>query len=102
MDKEAVLAKSRKDNSYLDEMQQSDLRNGFGFGGAIVAVLCVLFSLIRALTGKSFFEFGVILFGYMAAASLYSFFKIKRKHFLIRGIAECVACAAGFIGYLFL
>jgi hypothetical protein len=99
VNKEEILAKSRKENSYLDEMQQSELRNGFGFGGAVVAILCVVFSVIKALQGQHFFEFGVILFAYLSATALYSYRKTRKKQFLLLFIAEGITGLLGFIGY---
>jgi uncharacterized membrane protein YjjP (DUF1212 family) len=102
MDKKDILSKSRKDNSYLDEMQQSELRNGFGFGGVVMAILCVVFSIIKALQGQRFFEFVVILFAYMSATALYSYLKTRKKQFLIQTIAEGITGVLGFIGYFFI
>lgn len=31
MNKDEILEKSRRDNAYLDERQESELGNGFGF-----------------------------------------------------------------------
>ena len=101
MDREEILSKSRKDNSYLDEMQQSELRNGFGFGGAVVAVLCFVFSVIKVLQGQHFFELIAILFAYLSATALYSYRKTRKKQFLIQFIAEGITGLLGFIGYFF-
>jgi hypothetical protein len=101
MDKEEILAKSRKDNSYLDEMQQSDLRNGFGFGGVVIAILCVVFSVIKALQGQRFFELVVILFAYISATGLYSYMRTRKKRFLIQGIAGGITGVMGFVSYFF-
>ncbi len=102
MDKEEILAKSRKENSYLDEMQQSELKNSFGFGGVTVAILCIVFSVIKAMQGHRFYEFGVILFGYLSATALYSYRKTRKKNYLIQGIAEAIAVILGFVGYFFI
>lgn len=99
MNKEEILAKSRKDNSYLDELQQSELRNGFGFGGIVVAILCVVLSVIKALQGQRFFEFIVILFAYMSATAMYSYMKTRKKFFLIQSIANGIVFIIGFVCY---
>ncbi len=99
MDKETILEKSRKENVYLDEMQQSDLKNGFGLGGVVVAILCFVFGIIKALQGQHFFEFTVITFAYLSATALYSYTKTAKKKFLIQGIAEGITAVIGFIGY---
>lgn len=83
-------------------MQQSELKNSFGFGGVVVAILCIVFSIIKALQGHRFFEFGVILFSYMSATALYSYIKTKKRQFLIQGIAEGIAGVLGFIRYFFI
>lgn len=99
MNKQEILEKSRQENSYLDEKQQVEIKEGFGFGGAIVAILCFVFSVIKVMQKESFFEFGVILFGYLAAIAWYSFTKTKKKSFLIQGIACGFTCILGFLSY---
>lgn len=101
MNREEILEKSKKQNSYLDEMQRSELIKSFGFAGSVVAILCVVFSVTKALQGKPFYEFMVILFGYMSAIGLYSYTKTKKKHFLIQGIAYGLTGVIGFVGYFF-
>ena len=99
MDKEDILAKSRKDNSDLDEMQQREAVNGFGFGGVVVAVLCFVFSAIKALQGQRFYEFGAIIFAYMSATAFYSYSKTRKKRFLQSSIVYGIAVVTSFIGY---
>jgi hypothetical protein len=99
MKKEEILEKSKNENSYLDEMQRSELIKGFGVAGIVVVVLCVVFSVIKALQGKPFYEFGVILFGYMSASGLYSYIKTKKRQFLIQGIACGITGVIVFAGY---
>lgn len=98
MKKEVILEKSRRDSSYLDEKEQRELSSGFGFGGIVVAILCVIFSMIKVFQQESFYEFGVILFGYISSTSLYSYARTKKKHFLIQGIAGAIALAGGLVG----
>lgn len=102
MRKEEILEKSRQENSFLDERQQQELSNGFGFGAIIVAILCIIFSIIKAVLKERFYEFGVIIFGYMAANAWYSYAKTKKKQFLIQGIACGITSILGFIAYFLL
>ena len=43
MNKEEILKKSIEENRYLDEKQQNEVMQSFGFGGIIVALLCLFF-----------------------------------------------------------
>lgn len=97
MNREEILARSRKQSGELDERVQYEMGHGFGVGGIAVAVLCILFSILRAVRGESFYEFGVILFGYIAACSTYNFFKTKNKIFLPQSIATALVTIAGLI-----
>ena len=36
MQKETILAKSRAENQSFDEREHQELRNSFGFGGAMI------------------------------------------------------------------
>ena len=99
MDKKDILAKSRKDNSDLDELQQRETVYGFGFGGIVAAILCVVFSVIKALQGQRFYEFGAIVFAYMSATAFYSYNKTRKKRFLWSGIVYGIAVVTSFIGY---
>lgn len=97
MNREEILAKSRKQGGDLDERVQYEMGHGFGVGGIAVAVLCILFSILRAVRGESFYEFGVILFGYIAASSAYNYVKTKNKVFLPQSIATAIVTIVGLI-----
>lgn len=102
MKKEDVLAKSKKENAYLDERERQEIRNSFGFGGVVICVLCFLFSILRVLNGEHFYEFGVIVFGYLGGTAWYNYKISQKKNFLIQGIACSIAVVSGFIGFFLL
>ncbi len=99
MDKKEILELSQKENAYLDEMQRSDVIKSFGVGGVAVAILCVVFSVIKIFQKQTFIEYGVILFGYLSAANLYSYIKTKKETLLIGGVACAITAITAFIAY---
>ena len=102
MNREDILERSRKDNSDLDELQQRETVYGFGFGGITVALLCFVFSVIKALQGQRFYEFGAIIFAYSSATAFYSWYKTRKKRFLWSGIVCGVHVVLSFIAYFLL
>jgi len=102
MDKDEILKRSREENKYLDEREQQEVGNSFGFGGVIVAILCFLFSIIKAINGTHFYEFGVIIFGYLAGVAWHNYKITKKKNFLVQAIANSFAVVIGFIAYFLL
>ena len=71
MQKEAILEKSRAENQSFDEREHQELRNSFGFGGAMICCICLLFSAIEAIRGGHFFGYGTIIFSYLAGLWLW-------------------------------
>lgn len=99
MNKEEILKRSRKENELIDEREKQEIGNSFGFGGIIVAILCIAFSVISAINGERFYEFGVIIFGYLAGTSWYNFKISKRKKYLVQGVACTLTIILGLIAF---
>ncbi len=99
MNKEEILKKSIEENRYLDEKQQNEVMQSFGFGGIIVALLCLFFCMMNAIKGKSFYEFTIIIFGYMAGYAWSSYRKTKKITFFIQAIAGTFVAILGFVSY---
>lgn len=102
MDKEEVLEKAREGNASLDEREANIYHRSFGFGMVIVTILCLAFSVIRAIQGEQFYEFGVIIFTYLGAINFYQYFKLRIKRSFFAGVVCAVATVADLIGYFFL
>ncbi len=102
MNREEILKKSIEENRYLDEREQREVGNSFGFGGVIVAILCVFFSIVNALRGQNFYEFGVIIMGYLSGWAWRSYIIIKKKNYLIQSIASSFAAILGLVAYFML
>lgn len=102
MKKEDVLAISRKENENFDERERQEVGNSFGFGGIVISLLCLVFSIVKAVNGERFFEFGVIIFGYLGGIAWYNYKISQKKDLLIKGIACTIAVIGGFIGFFLL
>jgi uncharacterized membrane protein YjjP (DUF1212 family) len=99
MKKEEILKKSIEENRYLDEKQQREVLQSFGFGGIVVAILCVFFSIVNVMKGQRFYEFSIIIFGYLAGCAWSSYMKTKKKNFLIQVLACSFVTILGLVAY---
>ena len=102
MNRDEILRGSRsiKENSFLDEKEQLESFKSFGFGGVIIVVLCVFFSIINSFRGQSFYEFGVIIFAYMASTSWKAYLSTNKKYFMLQGIISSLGVIVTLVGYL--
>lgn len=91
MKKEDILRKSK---NMRDEREQSIELHSFGFGGCVITILVVVFSIWTAYRGGSFFGYAAILFGYLSASQLFIFKKLKNK------LALLVGCMASIVTLL--
>lgn len=99
MNKEDILARAQNQQG-LDEREQRVYGDSFGFGSIVMALLCIAFSVVAAVKGRHFYEFGVILFGYQAAVQFRQYSKLKRKTYLVGAIACLIAALGGAAAYL--
>lgn len=102
MYKEDILKRSREENKFLDERERQEIKNGFGFGGVLVGLFCAIFSIIKAVNGEHFFEFGVIIFGYLVGIAWYNYKITKKKTYLIQATVCGFAIMIGLIGFFLL
>ena len=66
MDKKEILAKNkRKSRNSLDEREQRVYNASFGLGAVAVGILCLVFSVYRAIHFQPFYEFVAIITAYL-------------------------------------
>ncbi len=92
MNKEEILKKSIEENRYLDEKQQNEVMQSFGFGGIIVALLCLFFCMMNAIKGKSFYEFTIIIFWLYGRIRLEFLQKDQKDNVLHSGNCGHICC----------
>ena len=100
MDKKEILAKNkRKARNALDEREQGVYHASFGLGAVVVGVLCLIFSVYKAVRMETFYEFVSIITAYLCTTFLYQFKKLKKPGYLIAGIVTglgAIGCAVMF------
>ena len=100
MDKQAILDNNKKhQKNNLDERERKVYNRSFGLGAVTVGILCLVFSIYKALTHQPFYEYVSIITAYLATTNLYQFVMIKRIPYLITGIAAAAAAVWG--GFMF-
>ncbi|GEM_PF-523666 len=101
MDKKEILEKNKeKKRNSLDEREQRVYNTSFGIGAIVVGVLCLLFSVYRAVQHYTFYEFVAIITAYLCTTFLYQYKNIKKPIYLIAGIGTglaAVSCAVLFL-----
>ena len=101
MDKNEILEKNKKKNrKALDEREQRVYNTSFGIGAIVVGVLCLFFSVYKALNRQSFYGFVTIMTAYLCTTFLYQYKNIKKPTYLIAAIGTGFAsifCAAMFL-----
>ncbi len=101
MDKKEILEKNkRKNRNSLDEREQRVYSSSFGMGAIVVGVLCLLFSVYRALHRQFFYEYVMIITAYLSTTFFYQFKNIRRPIYLIAAIGT--GLGALFCGGMFL
>lgn len=93
MNKDEILARSRKDKN--DEYEIQTFKDGQTIGIISIIVTCFFFMLANAIisdlrgleTGIISFDYPAILFAYISGSNFYGFAKLKNKNHLIAGIA---------------
>lgn len=87
MDKREILEQNKKNRkNNLDERERKIYNLSFGLGAVTVGVLCLLFSVYKALAHQPFFEFVTIITAYLATTFIYQFISIKRIPYLLAGL----------------
>ncbi len=98
MDKKEILDKNkRKTRNTLDEREQKIYNASFGMGAVVVGVLCLAFSIYKALHYEMFYEYVSIITAYLCTTFLYQYKNLKKPGYLIAGIATGIIAFAGII-----
>ena len=92
MDKKEILEKNKEKNrNGLDEREQRVYNFSFGIGAVIVGILCLVFSVYKALNREPFYEYVAIITAYLCTTFVYQFKNLKRFRYLISGLVTGIA-----------
>ena len=92
MDKKEILEKNKEKNrNGLDEREQRVYNFSFGIGAVIVGILCLVFSVYKALNREPFYEYVAIITAYLCTTFVYQCKNLKRLRYLISGLVTGIA-----------
>ena len=92
MDKKEILEKNKEKNrNGLDEREQRVYNFSFGIGAVTVGILCLMFSIYKALNREPFYEYVAMITAYLCATFIYQFKNLKKPWYLISGIVTGIA-----------
>ena len=92
MDKKEILERNKESSrKSLDEREQTVYNNSFGVGAIVVGVLCLIFSVFKAVHKEPFYELVSIITAYLCTTFIYQYRKLCKPVYLAAGIATGVA-----------
>lgn len=98
MNKEEILAKSRKENKNQDIVEYEVLKSAGSIATRIGLLLCCLIAVMEVIfTGKVSFGSWFIFFGMLSTQFLVKFIKLHRRHELLVAVLYLVLCIMFFI-----
>ncbi len=101
MDKEEILARSRKENHNRDFVESEALAKANAVALGIGVLVCGLLSVLHAIFRDSV-DYGVwtVMFAVMAATMLVKFSKLRKRHELLLGLGYLCLSVFFFAFYL--
>lgn len=98
LDKKDILEQNKqKKNNSLDERERKIYNYSFGVGAVVVGVLCLVFSIYRALQFRPFYEFVAVITAYLSTVFFYQFRNLKHIRYLIAAIITGAGAIASLI-----
>lgn len=95
MDNKEILRKNKEQHrSGLDEREKRVYHFSFGLGAVVIGVMCLVFSICKALRHEPFYEYAAMLTAYLCTTLLYQFKNLKRTHYLVVGLLTGVVALA--------
>ena len=101
MDKDEILAKSRKENKDRDFVEAEVLNKANGYAFSAGVLISSLLSVLHAIFQDSVdYAVWTVMFGMMSTIMLVKFHKLKKRHELLMGLGYLVFDIIFFVFYL--
>lgn len=100
MDREEILSKSKKDNSFLDECEQHNKLKGQAVALLFTTVVCILILLIKLFAHQSTADTAVILLAIVFSVMAYRAYSEKSKTNLVIAGFSFVLMLYAFIEFI--
>ncbi len=101
MNKEEILAKSRKENQYHDERDRQISAQATTYGALGMAVMFVILFVIRVfMKGGTSYDLFAMYFGFLAVSSIYKLKLLKGKTEIFTAIIYTIITSIWLILYI--
>lgn len=100
MDKDEILAKSRKENRDADLVELEVLHRANGVALSVSLAVCAVISILSAIGGGMNYSVWAVQFSMLSTIMLVKFAKLKRRHELLLGILYAGFALFFFVFYL--
>lgn len=101
MNKEEILAKSRKENKNLDLAELEIQRKGAHLAGLIAAIMCITFFTIEwVLFDRASYGYYSIFSMFAAVSQTYRAFKLRKTQHIVTAMMWCIAAVLVLITYI--
>ena len=101
MDKDEILARSRKENNDMDFVEAEVLAKANSIALNVGLMVCGLLSVLCAIFKEHVdYSAWTVYFSALAAVMIVKFVKLRRRHELALGLFYAACCAMFFVFYL--
>ena len=101
MDKDEILARSRKENKDMDFVEAEVLAKANSIALSVGIMVCGVLSILHAIFRETVdFSAWTVYFSALATIMIVKFIKLRRRHELALGLFYAACCVMFFIFYL--
>ncbi len=101
MNKDEILAKSRKENENQDEMELEVFAKSGQKACAVGGIVCVLIIILQSIFKNSVdFSVWAVYLSMTGTMLLYKYIKLKKKHELIFGLMQLILAVVFLVFYI--
>lgn len=93
MERDDILKKAQSQGGELDEREQQMLGISFGFGGVLMALLCVVLAVAELLRGGRAYGYAAIAIAYLAGTYVHQYWKTRRTSTLVLAVIYTLVLA---------
>ena len=101
MDKEEILARSRKENKDRDFVEEEVTNKANSIAFSVGIFMCSLLSVLHAIFRDSpDYSVWVVMWAIASSVFLYKYYRLRKRHELVLGLVYLVFCVFFFVLYL--
>ena len=101
MDKDEILARSRKDNKDRDFVEEDVTNKANSVAFSVGILMCGLLSVLHAIfQDKPDFSVWIVMWAILSSVFLFKYHRLRKRHELLLGLAYLAFCVFFFVLYL--